>query len=175
MYFTRALPPPVTTTSGASTDTRAYRRGTAWLRLEEVREAAAWLPVGLGGGDEALAITEEDPDRVVHFEQIRPVLLDLGLAEPSYSKTPAEEIQRSRRARSLKRRALLLFLEFLGIYDPVVAEAYDLPKGQNDHRLIFPELTSFVFIAIINKEEIRNNLLDYKGNKNYWNRFMPSP
>ncbi|VDM32054.1 unnamed protein product [Hydatigera taeniaeformis] len=90
-------------------------RGLAWLGLERARESVGWLSADTTMYDPSII---EDADRQPRFEDIEPFLLEVHL-DPRVS----DENVIERR----KQRLLLLFLEFLGIWDADVAREYRLP------------------------------------------------
>ncbi|VDO07385.1 unnamed protein product [Rodentolepis nana] len=90
-------------------------RGLAWLGLERVRESVGWLPADATMDDPSVL---EDTERVPKFEDIEPLLLEVHL-DP---KVLDESLLQRR-----KQRMILLFLEFLGVWEPDVARTYKLP------------------------------------------------
>nr|CDS33229.1 protein of unknown function DUF1740 [Hymenolepis microstoma] len=90
-------------------------RGLAWLGLERVRESVGWLPADATMDDPSVL---EDTERVPKFEDIEPLLLEVHL-DP---KVLDESLLQRR-----KQRMILLFLEFLGVWEPDVARIYKLP------------------------------------------------
>lgn len=93
-------------------------RGLAWLGLERARESVGWLPADVTMDDLS---TLEDAERVPKFEDIEPLLLEVHLD----SKISDESLLQRR-----KQRLILLFLEFLGVWEPDVARIYKLPAGK---------------------------------------------
>ena len=93
-------------------------RGLAWLGLERARESVGWLPAETTIDNPS---TLEDSERQPQFEEIEPFLLEIHL-DPQIS----DENVLQRR----KQRLLLLFLEFLGVWDANVAREYKLPAGK---------------------------------------------
>ncbi|KAM3181411.1 hypothetical protein ACTXT7_014431 [Hymenolepis weldensis] len=90
-------------------------RGLAWLGLERARESVGWLPADVTMADLS---TLEDAERVPKFGDIEPVLLEVHL-DPKI--LDGSLLQRR------KQRLILLFLEFLGVWEPDVARIYKLP------------------------------------------------
>lgn len=90
-------------------------RGLAWLGLERARESVGWLPADTTMYDTSIV---EDADRQPRFEDIEPFLLEVHL-DPRVSDKNVFERR--------KQRLLLLFLEFLGIWDADVSREYKLP------------------------------------------------
>ncbi|OON15459.1 hypothetical protein X801_08738, partial [Opisthorchis viverrini] len=98
-----------------------YRRGKAWVGLERAREAVGWLPADTLNNTD---VEEEDPDRLVLFDDVKPCLLELyNLDEKA---APPSGDKQSRLV-ALQQRLILQCLEFLGAYEPDVAKAFQLP------------------------------------------------
>ncbi|XP_018654917.1 hypothetical protein Smp_157720 [Schistosoma mansoni] len=107
-----------------------YRRGKAWVGLERAREAVGWLPSDVLNAQDQKDIEEEDPERLVLFDDIKPCLIDLWkFEEKSTADTPQS---RARRA-LFQQRLFLLCLEFLGAYDRDIAKSHHFPM---DIRLV---------------------------------------
>ncbi|CAL8087623.1 unnamed protein product [Calicophoron daubneyi] len=103
-----------------------YRRGKAWVGLERAREAVGWLPSDVLShpGDPETA-EDEDPERLVLFDDVKPCLLELhNLSEKNLDE---HTCKRTRKIR-LQQRLLLHCLEFLGAYDSSVSLMYHLPS-----------------------------------------------
>ncbi|VDD75335.1 unnamed protein product [Mesocestoides corti] len=110
--------------SGDGSLTNRLSRGLAWLGLERARESAGWLPAGATLLDTSMT---EDADRQPRFEDIEPCLLEVHLDQ-----TVSDQAVLDRR----RQRLVLLFLEFLGIWDADVAVEYKLPADlQQVHEL----------------------------------------
>ncbi|BHF69517.1 Protein nrde2 [Sparganum proliferum] len=95
---------------------RKHMRGLAWLGLERTRESVGWLSACSTLSGQALAAVE-DPERLVRFDEVRPCLLEVHL-QPDL--TESEVVRR-------QQRMLLLFLEFVGVWDAEVAQTYHFP------------------------------------------------
>ncbi|VDL96323.1 unnamed protein product [Schistocephalus solidus] len=106
----------LTTHPLTSSLSRKHMRGLAWLGLERTRESVGWLPACSTLSGQALAAVE-DPERLVRFDEVRPCLLEVHL-QPDL--TESEVVRR-------QQRMLLLFLEFLGVWDAEVAQMYNFP------------------------------------------------
>ncbi|CAH8636171.1 unnamed protein product [Schistosoma intercalatum] len=101
-----------------------YRRGKAWVGLERAREAVGWLPSDVLNAQDQKDIEDEDPERLVLFDDIKPCLIDLWkFEERSTADTPQS---RARRA-LFQQRLFLLCLEFLGAYDRDIAKSHHFP------------------------------------------------
>lgn len=107
-----------TSQSGEGSLSSRRSRGLAWLGLERARESVGWLPADTTMFDPSII---EDADRQPRFEDIEPFLLEVHL-DPRVSDPNVFERR--------KQRLLLLFLEFLGIWDADVAREYKLPAGE---------------------------------------------
>ncbi|CAH8563932.1 unnamed protein product [Heterobilharzia americana] len=107
-----------------------YRRGKAWVGLERAREAVGWLPSDVLNIQDQKAIEDEDPDRLVLFDDVKPCLIDLWKYE---EKPTVDTSQCQTRKALLQQRLFLLCLEFLGAYDREVAKTYNFPT---DIRLV---------------------------------------
>ncbi|KAF7255910.1 hypothetical protein EG68_07147 [Paragonimus skrjabini miyazakii] len=104
--------------------TLLYRRGQAWVGLERAREAVGWLPSDtLTTSDD---VDDEDPERLVLFDDIKPCLLELLNLQDNKTVTGGWGDNRPY-AVTLQQRLLLQCLEFLGAYEPSVAATYQLP------------------------------------------------
>ncbi|VDK31458.1 unnamed protein product [Taenia asiatica] len=101
--------------SGEGSLSSRRSRGLAWLGLERARECVGWLPANTTMFDPSIV---EDADRQPRFEDIEPFLLEVHL-DPRVSDEKVFECR--------KQRLILLFLEFLGIWDADVAREYKLP------------------------------------------------
>nr|CAH8864072.1 unnamed protein product [Trichobilharzia regenti] len=101
-----------------------YRRGKAWVGLERAREAVGWLPSDVLNIQEQKDIEDEDPERLVLFDDVKPCLIDLW----KFEERPNVETPECKARRAfLQQRLFLLCLEFLGAYDREVAKVYHFP------------------------------------------------
>ncbi|THD21779.1 hypothetical protein D915_007033 [Fasciola hepatica] len=109
-----------------------YQRGKAWVGLERAREAAGWLPADtmVAEGNQS-DIDDEDPERLVLFDDIKHCLLDLSTLDP---RSTGPGVDMTNRVIVLQQRLLLHCLAFLGAFDPESAAAYQLPAGKHDGR-----------------------------------------
>ncbi|KAH8866982.1 Protein NRDE2 like [Schistosoma japonicum] len=101
-----------------------YRRGKAWVGLERAREAVGWLPSDVLNTQDQKDIEDEDPERLVLFDDIKPCLIDLWKYEEG---SAANSLQSRTRRASLQQRLFLLCLEFLGAYDRDIAKSHYFP------------------------------------------------
>lgn len=109
--------------SGEGSLSNRRSRGLAWLGLERARESVGWLPAEVTMDDPSML---EDTERLPKFEDIESFLLEVHL-DPRISD---EALLQQR-----KQRLILLFLEFLGVWEADIARLYKLPAG------IAPSLT----------------------------------
>ncbi|VDP90783.1 unnamed protein product [Echinostoma caproni] len=105
-----------------------YRRGKAWVGLERARESVGWLPadtlaVNGGTGD----IEDEDPERLVLFDDVKHCLLDLTTLDSRSLDSEVMVGDMTSRVINLQQRLLLQCLAFLGAFDPESAAAHGLP------------------------------------------------
>lgn len=91
-------------------------RGLAWLGLERARESLGWLPASTTAPHSEV----EDSDRAVTFEEVEPCLLEVHLDQ-----TVTDPVVLDKR----RQRIILLYLEFLGVWNSEVAREYNLPTG----------------------------------------------
>ena len=103
---------------GESSLSNRRSHGLAWLGLERARESVGWLPAETTLDDPSIL---EDSDRQPRFDEIEPCLLEIHL-DPQVSDEAVIQLR--------KQRLLLLFLEFLGVWDADVAREYNLPAGK---------------------------------------------
>lgn len=89
-------------------------RGLAWIGLERTRESLGWLPASTTSTEEM-----EDVEREVQFDVVQPCLLEVHLQADVTVDCLNRRLQ----------RLILLFLEFLGIWDDEIAISYNLPIG----------------------------------------------
>lgn len=102
-----------------------YQRGKAWFGLERAREAAGWLPAdAMVTAGSQVEIEDEDPERLVLFDDIKYCLLDLNTFD---SRLYGPGVNRTNLITGLQQRLLLHCLVFLGAFDPDSAAAYQLP------------------------------------------------
>ncbi|CAH8586183.1 unnamed protein product [Schistosoma turkestanicum] len=101
-----------------------YRRGKAWVGLERAREAVGWLPSDVLNTQDQKDIEDEDPERLVLFDDIKPCLIDLWKFE---EKSTADTSQSRARRALFQQRLFLLCLEFLGAYDHDIAKSHHFP------------------------------------------------
>lgn len=119
-----------------------YRRGKAWVGLERAREAVGWLPSDVLNAQDQKDVEDEDPERLVLFDDIKPCLIDLWkFEERSTADTPQS---RARRA-LFQQRLFLLCLEFLGAYDRDIAKSHHFPMG----RILEDSLIILHFIFVL--------------------------
>ncbi|KAG5444123.1 Protein nrde2 [Clonorchis sinensis] len=98
-----------------------YRRGKAWVGLERAREAVGWLPADTLNNTD---VEEEDPDRLVLFDDVKPCLLELYNLDEKAAPSSGDA---QTRLVALQQRLILQCLEFLGAYEPDIAKAFQLP------------------------------------------------
>ncbi|KAM7542951.1 hypothetical protein Aperf_G00000009347 [Anoplocephala perfoliata] len=103
--------------SGEGSLSNRRSRGLAWLGLERARESVGWLPAEVTMDDPSVL---EDTERLPKFEDIEPFLLEVHL-DPRITD---EAVLQQR-----KQRLILLFLEFLGVWEAEIARMYKLPAG----------------------------------------------
>ena len=105
-----------------------YRRGKAWVGLERAREAVGWLPSDVLNSTDQNPVEEEDPERLVIFDDVKNCLLELW--KPDEKPSATDHLDFRAYKAYLQQRLLLLCLEFLGAYNPEVAEEYYFPSGR---------------------------------------------
>lgn len=139
-----AVPSLAGCASVSKSRTVLYQRGKAWVGLERAREAAGWLPADtmVTAGSQA-EIEDEDPERLVLFDDIKYCLLDLNTFDP---RPYGLGVNRTNRIIGLQQRLLLHCLVFLGAFDPDSAAAYQLPAGKDNYRC---SAVTYLFFLIV--------------------------